>query len=215
MTRRNSAIKSELKMRNQILGLISARTAEEFLTDLANLHGPGSWPDIPATESEWKSLDRELGDGMRRMQHRYPNFLGNTSIDITTLRDFLRRAWQATDPRAREWWCFQIREAYMRKVRLENRVALEGEEAVFDFFPRDEDLMPDVPPITAFEAALFHFQHQAKRARRCRNLECPAPYFFASKKNQKFCDTSCSQPARRESNRIWWQVNRGKSKRRK
>jgi hypothetical protein len=203
----------------KILGLISARTAEAFLVELANLHGPGSSLDPVATASEWDSLDRELHDGMKRMRRRYPNFLGNTSIDVTKLRDFLRRAWQATDRRAREWWCFKIREAHTRKLNLENRVAREGKEAIDDFFPRDEDLLLDVPPITDFEAVIFYFQHQQTRTRKCANTDCPAPFFFATKKRQQFCSPACRKPAELASKLKWWHQKgkhlKSKTKRRK
>lgn len=64
-------------------------------------------------------------------------------------------------------------------------------------------------PLTPFEAAMFHLQtHLADKIRRCPNPTCPAPYFFAVKRAQKFCSTSCAEPAQREAKRRWWNENR-------
>lgn len=73
-------------------------------------------------------------------------------------------------------------------------------------------LLPEVP-LTSFEAAMFYLQTQLTDSlRRCPNPTCPAPYFFATKKGQKFCSTVCAEPAQRESKRKWWNENRAVKK---
>jgi hypothetical protein len=68
------------------------------------------------------------------------------------------------------------------------------------------------PPVTPFEAAVFYFQTSiADLAKHCGNSECPAPYFIAIKKWQKYCSEKCAGPAARESKRRWWQENRAKN----
>jgi hypothetical protein len=42
------------------------------------------------------------------------------------------------------------------------------------------------------------------RARYCANPECPAPYFFVKRKNQRYCSEICAAPAQRELKRKWW-----------
>ena len=39
------------------------------------------------------------------------------------------------------------------------------------------------------------------RARRCQNPTCPAPYFLAARRDQKYCNEKCS---RLVANRRWW-----------
>src|SRR5262249_19174616 len=74
-------------------------------------------------------------------------------------------------------------------------------------------LSSDEPPavVTPVEAMIFHLRQNQKRALCCRNPECPAPYFFASKKGQEYCSTECAKPAQRLAKRRWWAKNRAKS----
>ena len=68
----------------------------------------------------------------------------------------------------------------------------------------------DAPVVTCLEAALYHLQRLGDRARHCGNPECPAPYFIAQKKGQKYCSPECAAPSQRESKRKWWNANRTK-----
>jgi hypothetical protein len=189
-------------MRNRSLGTVSITQAERFLCDWANL--PGPWP---LAKMDPKSLAK-FADAQKRIKRRYGKVFGDP-VGHPWLRDMLRRAWDTTDEREREWLCFRMRDSYAAMVRHQSMSIEEirEEEAAIDDVGSPHYA---APPLTPLEAALFHFQHQAKRARRCQNPECPASYFFASKKSQKFCDTPCTLPARRESKRIWWQNNRAK-----
>lgn len=197
--------KSSHKSSHHILGAISADRAERLLTDWANL--PGAWP----LQSEGKEALRRLADAQKYMRHRYRDLLGDSgAIGHPWLRDMLRRAWDTGNIREREWICFRFRDAYASMVR---RIPMSAEER------RTEDLRADVagprygaPPVNPIEAAIFHFQH-SRKARRCRNIDCAEPYFFASKKGQEFCCRDCALPAQRAAKRKWWNENR-KSKRR-
>jgi hypothetical protein len=60
---------------------------------------------------------------------------------------------------------------------------------------------------------MFYFQRQLTGlAKYCGNETCPAPYFIATKKWQKFCSEKCAGPANRESKREWWRKNRAKER---
>jgi hypothetical protein len=68
-----------------------------------------------------------------------------------------------------------------------------------------------LPEITSFEAACVHLQRTvADRAKRCGNIDCPAPYFIATKRWQKYCTEKCAGPANREAKRQWWHEHKGK-----
>jgi hypothetical protein len=70
------------------------------------------------------------------------------------------------------------------------------------------------PPLTLFEAVMFHFQRIGHRARKCANAEChQSPYFFATRKGQNYCSNECSAPAKAAAKLRYW--HRTGSKRRK
>lgn len=154
---------------------------------------------------------------------------------ITTIAALLREGWGASDPRRREWYFIRARLAY--HVGIESlRDAIEDmgghqgfreirEQVVrptssvprFKLDPREEMQFAFViglltlseVPLTSFEAAMFYLQTQlTDKLRRCPNPTCPAPYFFATKKGQKFCSTVCAEPAQREAKRKLWNENR-------
>jgi hypothetical protein len=189
-------------MRNYCRGSASITETERFLTDWANM--PGPWP--------LAKMDPKSSAARRRFNHRYGKVFGDPA-GHPWLRDMLRAAWDTTDEREREWLCFRMRDAYAVIVRRRN-MSVEEIRAEEDAVVEVAGAHYVAPPPTPLEDAIFHFQHQGKRALHCRNPDCPAPYFFASRKNQKFCGTSCQEPARREGQRLWWEKKHGKSKRR-
>jgi hypothetical protein len=93
----------------------------------------------------------------------------------------------------------------------------EAAQAEFDNPMPDEEWTAYIsaPALTPFERAMYHFQQIGDLARHCPNPECPAPYFFATKRSQKYCSTSCSGWAQREQKRNWWSEHRAKQTRRK
>jgi hypothetical protein len=195
-----------------VLGVIPRELCERILREWVNL--PGSWPLV---NDGWDATKR-FADAQKRMQQRYAKLLGFSGADAWKgtivghlhVREMLRRAWDTRDVREREWICFRIRDSYASMVR---RADMTPEEMIKD----EENISGPryaAPPVTPFEAVIFYFQHQGTRARRCPNAECPAPYFFLSKKGQEYCSPECARPARLESQRRWWNENRGKSKRR-
>lgn len=59
-------------------------------------------------------------------------------------------------------------------------------------------------PRTDFQRALYGLFRQSNRAKVCGNLECPAPYFLASKPTQRYCSEACAEVFQREWKRRWW-----------
>jgi hypothetical protein len=56
--------------------------------------------------------------------------------------------------------------------------------------------------------------HLADRMRCCSNPECPARYFVAKRRSQKYCSEKCAEPAQRLFKRTWWDEH-GKQARKK
>jgi len=59
-------------------------------------------------------------------------------------------------------------------------------------------------PRTDFQRALYGLFRQSARAKVCCNLECPAPYFIASKPTQRYCSEACAEVFQRQWKRRWW-----------
>ncbi len=177
--------------RQKILGAISARDAEVLLLDWANLPAWG-YPTVGAGK-------RLRDDSVKRMLTHHSEIFAFLSDEkevellLTEVRNWLKRAWDAPDVRHRDWYLFITRYQYQLRIIGDHR------------------LIPDVPDVTPFEAALFHLTRIADRMRHCPNPDCSAPYFFRAlgKKVQKFCSPECGDPSRRESKSRWWAENRG------
>jgi hypothetical protein len=164
--------------------------------------------------------------------------IGQVFSLIANVGTYLQAGWNESDPRRREWLFVKSRLLYhsgldglraaMQGVRMGHSEVREVKDGV-EQPPRPvRRLQVDTPDdlhlafalrlaalevsLTPFEAAMFHLQtHLTDKIRRCPNQTCPAPYFFAVKRAQKFCSTKCAEPAQREAKRRWWNENRGKN----
>lgn len=193
-----------------------------------------SWANLPDPGSP------KCADAVERLFKKYPELLGGLAKNLSKedqlrfalgIREHLRQVWDSPDLRHREWYLYRLRDLYDRHSRyLEGRElaasllrvsgALDNEshttmaQASKDVVERGRfwGLLVEGPPdLTLFERSMFRFHRVITRARHCGNPECPAPYFFATKKRQKFCSPVCGAPSQRESKMRWWRANRAKS----
>ena len=90
-------------------------------------------------------------------------------------------------------------------------------KALFSYLSEALTIDSDDPPasIDPVEQAIVHFRQNRRRALRCPNPECPAPYCFQNKKGQKFCGVTCSLASYRASKRRWAKNDRIKKARKK
>ena len=127
-------------------------------------------------------------------------------VTVATVRALLRKAWDAPDIRHREWLVYKLRERYWhwRKgaSNLLSRISGKNEIAWSD----------DPPPLYEFERLMYHFHRIGDRARHCANPECPAPYYFTSKRGQRYCSSKCSAPAQRQAKLNWWREHGAKKR---
>jgi hypothetical protein len=119
---------------------------------------------------------------------------------VLILRIMLRGLWSEPDLRQREWRVFAIRNHLYNLAQDPHSV----KDPLAIFHPAK---LFRIPPPTAFEQALLHFIKNTDKARYCANPECPAPYFFIKRKNQRYCSEICAAPAQRELKRKWWAEN--------
>jgi hypothetical protein len=184
----------------KILGVLDRADAERFLADLANLKG-----DTNAA----RRLYRRNKEILEHLHDEFEKEAGDPVggwFQFGLLRRRLQKAWETADARSRRWYSMQMRVYSWR----------DANEAFFKV-PNSPDvtttIFEDAPPPTPFEAALWYFEESiGDRAKKCLNQDCPAPYFIATKRWQKYCSEACAGPANREAKRKWWREY-GSSKR--
>jgi len=253
---------------------VSPARVERLLVDWANLPDKGE-PRFPTAVGRLTKLYPEIFGRSVSVGHDIRLMIWSISIH-------LRRAWDASDPRHREWYIFAVRQTYgqfVERVLLppfspsqDNRVDsgfkideqkkreiharfagicswLPGTHlgsyasstpvhpvTDFDIAGSEDSKMSDVgahrelrflrawtttwskppkgpPPRTPFEDAAVRFHRIAVCARHCSNPECPAPYFFAERKGQKYCSVKCAADGQREAKRRWWHENKDRVRR--
>ena len=193
---------SSRKDRVKILGIVPPARAEDFLQWFANLGD----------------------DDADQLFSKYPEMFhpSTTPEQVMAYGRKLRLAWKSPDERIRDWYIFSLRHAHAlgeRSLHAPHEVAAEvlstprAQQTLWK--EKDYDWLSAPPPhVTPFEAVLYYFQTRVgDLAKYCGHVDCPAPYFIAKKRAQKFCSEECAGPANRESKRKWWSENRGKAAR--
>ncbi len=201
------------------------------------------WANVPANYFEGISQNtrpepaviRRVDSAIKRLMAHYPEIFSVVGVpeghrppdaesEITTqqwelaaeIQAYLRRAWEASDLRSREWFIFKARDKYhwqtvvMPLVHERFSAASDIEAEVSRYSEEEEAARHGPPRLTDFERAMYLFQRIADQARRCPNPDCPAPFFFAKRKNQRYCTEKCAAIGQREQKRDWWRQNRGK-----
>ena len=171
---------------DQILGVITKARAERLLTDLANAKDDDLQYVVRLHAGE---IDLPKSDPHSKAQ------FATYWHTVKQIRDYLRRAWTATDDRRFEWYLWK---------------ALSVPTGISEWL-HDEPSADATP----FEAAIVHFRRNRARALLCRNKNCHAPYFFLTKKGQKFCTYECALPSLRAAKVRWWEKNRAKKGKKK
>ncbi len=191
-------------MARRTLARIAARQAGTFLLELANLSDDQKAVKrfenrfghiVPARMKTFAALN----------EHGLPV---SRFVDLpirvwwAELQEPLRAIWEAPDQRTKEWGIFRlIEEATMNDYSVGVLQTLNGR-------------IDALPPPTALEQVLVYLRKQGHRTRRCANPGCPAPYFFAGRRNQKYCSEVCALPSQQEFKRRWW-AEHGRKWRRK
>jgi hypothetical protein len=217
-------MKTRKTQQHKILAVIPSARAQEFLIELANLRD--DWESvkrfnkkytdmIPSTldafkvntskvismngkaeflsEKELKSiktftpLDWLRNDKPRAEQNSKLSTRKLLERNVRQIRDLLRLVWREQDLRTKEYLLFL----------LQQRI-IEGSVLLIDH------ITYPLPPPSGIEQALIFFRRSSHRTLYCGNAECPAPYLFAKRRNQKYCSAICAESSQRESKRKWW-----------
>jgi hypothetical protein len=198
---------------NQNLARISPSKAEDFLFEIANLRDdPDSFERfrrlfnyvIPIKEGLSEQLGvlgneaasdvkKALGIEESELQTEEMSNLANWFYYVQELRKLLRLIWREPDLRTKEYGLFLLQQ---KAFERENYFQLSSSE-----FP-----IP-LPFPGKLEQAFLHLRRASSRVRYCSNPDCLTPYFFAKRRNQKYCSDACAIPAQREAKRQWWAEN--------
>ena len=116
---------------------------------------------------------------------------------VVSLSTAIKQAWAAPDAETRDWKMFILR------------------RQLLSFYYAEDQWPPSPPPLTPLQQAVRYLQMEGRRARRCANSECPAPYFFATRRNQKFCGHDCAVPSRLEAKMRWWNDKGAKARKKR
>ena len=227
--------KLSLKSAIQSRGILSPEKAETVLKELANL--PGEIGDLitdrdaldthaPET-ARLRRAHQHAVDGIKRLQDHYSEAFEYVGpVAILTLRDLLRKAWTAQNPRHAEWFLFRFRTLAANTMRREREVR-DAARSSAGLSPETPSDIPatfeeakrfiqqsEPPPVSHLEAASVFLATNLRRTLYCPNGECVTPYNFRTKMGQKFCSPECARPSRLESQRRWWhQHGKGAKKR--
>jgi hypothetical protein len=200
------------------IAAISAARAKAFLCQLANLredqkaalHFKTRFGGLFLSEVPWGvvrhwaiNIEAEnFADEIKNLATSRPEWSEDDLLQrywLLPLRDAIRAIWEAPDSLVKQWGVFTILANYFT---FGNRILFIGPVQG----PLELSSYSAGPPGPCGRI-LLHLIKNAERTRRCGNPECPAPYFFAARRSQKYCSTECSQPAQRESERKWWSKN--------
>jgi hypothetical protein len=194
---------------NYLAARISADRAEAFLVELLNSDlGSEFIPGDPKRAARlWERFNDLLPKNLRIGAKPYEPIViaavgSGKEISAGCLkalrraRLFLAAAWRAPSALVREVFLFRLIGLYM-----------QGDDPDFLFRGgyATEDVDEDARRgIDGFCLVLIRAFHALDRMRYCLNPECPAPYFFAKKRRQRYCTEECAGAGQRELKRVWW-----------
>jgi hypothetical protein len=117
------------------------------------------------------------------------------------LRRKVRDIWLMPDRRGKEWYAFRMIES--AGIAVANVPPYEA-RLERDLGTLWSNARKPVPPLTAIELCLRHLIAKGDKARICQNKDCDKPYYFATRRSQKYCSERCALPAQRKFKRDWW-----------
>ena len=121
---------------------------------------------------------------------------GHKLDSLKEVRRVLAMAWRRPTVLSRQLCILQLLASYVALDGSEvGRAIYEGGEFLADWLESRVD---------PFSLVGLRALQIADRMRYCPNPTCPAPYFIARRRSQKYCGEDCSIPAQLEFKRAWW-----------
>ena len=107
---------------------------------------------------------------------------------ILILKARLEDMWKSPDERTKQYYFFRLVGTVAFSANEDGSVGWEQREAL--------------PVATPFEKAVQSLARA--HTHRCQNPDCPAPYFLATRRTQKYCEKKCAEYGQREAKKRWW-----------
>jgi hypothetical protein len=191
-----------------------SKRIEEFLLSLANIHGlaalkavgpeegfdkpmrrlmehfPDFIPKVPEHPSAEGTLFEFLSAEERQAYEKMPA-VARGALWLQFISSVLGDAWLAQDSRTRAWKMFVLKNQVLHMLMPNGWLA-------------PVNALPPPVTLTPFWQAIERLESQSHRALRCKNPDCPTPFFFVNRKGQEYCSDDCRKPARAASKRRWW-----------
>lgn len=158
---------------------ISPKDSERFLFELLNFRMEDSERFFRRSKNFLPPIPAKPEDWTEEEWEKQ-GFERGMKQDVCDKQLELRRAWRGPTTLYREIEMMAIIAQYWQKERIET----------------------DAPD--PFFVCLYRALKLADRMRYCQNPGCPAPYFIAQRRSQRYCSGVCAQPAQREFKRRWW-----------
>jgi hypothetical protein len=199
----NRSMGTSTKANSRTLARISAGQLKLFWIELANLsEDPRAtdhfdarfrrflpWAGLEKISLPVNAIDDTLisetdsGEGSSNRQT-----INDVYDPLIALRNEVRAIWREDDPETKEWRIFCLR----------------GDPTMTLSFlaTLDPHMMPKL-----FQKAVLHLFKSAGKLRCCHNPDCPAQYFVACRRSQKYCSADCTLPTQRKQKRRWWRKN--------
>jgi hypothetical protein len=124
----------------------------------------------------------------------------------------MRAVWLSPGDGHRRYWAFKLRakfyealeqQARARVPKTVKRIRRGKWERILPWKVEYGDFARDLE-FTPFEQALNRLDDLGQRTRVCGNRECPAPFFIAGRRSQKYCSEKCAGVFQQQAKRAWW-----------
>lgn len=181
---------------------LSATKTEEFLRELANLHDTGFKkfsaryslliPSEPVGDAKLSTTSKPAGETTSTLEQELTAEEVRRAFYLS-LHERVQMVWHAPDLRRKRYGVFLT--WYW--------ALLHSDILAADFLLKVPSVLL-LPPLGPLEIALDYLLLNSDRTRFCLNPDCPAPYFFAKRRSQKYCSEDCAQLAKREAKLRWW-----------
>jgi hypothetical protein len=190
-----SSNKSSKETEVDNLANITVPIAQRFLTELANLSDDSS--AMARFDKRFGSLIRSeipmYVVGSWAAEERAERDLADEEMIqkywLSYFKEAVRRVWLLPDLRSKRWYVHRI---------LTKFVFGDSRESYTDL------VQGPLGPPSRLERILEELVRSNDSACHCRNSYCPAPFFFATRRGQKYCSEACAEPAQREAKQKWW-----------
>jgi hypothetical protein len=207
MTRRNLAGHAKISVKKARKFLENfANSSDADIPYFENLSGQVFEPEVPKEAVRMWMLNIEAGDPPRlskkAMIRRYW---------LIPLRNAIRTVWSLPDLRSKQFAVHEILKQFLLRGDRRFRFTPMG-ESYSDAF--SDSLGPLSPLERILNELAAERSHQLAHV--CGNSKCSSPYFFATRRSQKYCTEGCAAPAQREAKLKWWNAigKNSRSKRR-